>query len=101
MICRCARGSASISVSAAFSESSTENTACCSSPESSSRASARSSLGSSLICARVIESETVSLATASSSESGCTYRQEMKRSLIERNQPRPHLRRKPLKEMST
>ena len=72
MICRWARGSASISVSAAFSESNSENTAVCSSPDSSSSASARSSLGSSLICARVIDSDTVSLATASSSDSGWT-----------------------------
>ena len=77
MICRWARGSASMSVSAAFSESSTEKTACCSSSESSSRASARSSLGSSWICDRVTLSETRSVAVTSSSESGCTYFQEM------------------------
>ena len=41
------------------------------------------------------------MATASSSESGCTYFQEMKRSFSRRNPPSPHFRRKPLKEMST
>ena len=38
-----------------------------------------------------MESETLSLATASSSDSGCTYFQEMKRSFSRCKPPRPHL----------
>ena len=90
--CRFALGSACINVSAAFSTSRAEKNASCSSPDSTSSTSARSSPGMSFACPFVTDRETVSVLAASSREKGCTYRHEMRLSRTHCRLPRPHFR---------